>query len=96
MEGLLYSQQLSDVTLVVGAAAKRIPAHRHILATHSCVFERMWAHNGLQEVCVLLALTDARTFAMIRRNEIGLRWPVQVSDLRRHPGCQCQCWPLTA
>lgn len=31
---------LSDVTLVVGGV--RVPAHCHVLATHSSVFERMW------------------------------------------------------
>lgn len=45
---LCGASHLSDVTLVIGSA--RSPAHRNILAAHSRVFDRMWAHQDLQEV----------------------------------------------
>ena len=40
---LFNNTHLSDVTLVV--EDKAIPAHRHVLATHSHMFDRMWNHS---------------------------------------------------
>lgn len=40
---LCGSEHLADVCLVV--SGKRMPAHRHVLAPHSRVFERMWSHS---------------------------------------------------
>ena len=40
---LYNSTHLSDVTLVV--QDREIPAHRHVLATHSTMFDRMWNHS---------------------------------------------------
>lgn len=54
LQGLaeLYNNvQLSDATLVVGESGgliTRIPAHRHILATHSRVWNRMWQCDMLE------------------------------------------------
>jgi hypothetical protein len=48
MRALCGSEHLADVCLVV--SGKRMPAHRHVLAPHSRVFERMWSHS-MAEVC---------------------------------------------
>lgn len=48
MQNLLASPHLSDATIIVEGV--RIPAHRQVLAMHSRVFDRMWAHTSLQEV----------------------------------------------
>jgi len=44
---LYNSPYLSDVTLIV--EDKKFPAHCHVLATHSSVFERMW-ESSMQEM----------------------------------------------
>ena len=46
---LYNNHHLSDVTLIVDG--RHIPAHRHVLATHSCMFDRMWNHS-MKEVCL--------------------------------------------
>jgi len=44
----MYGSPLhSDVAILVDRC--RIPAHRHVLSTHSKVFQRMWEHE-LREV----------------------------------------------
>lgn len=48
MMELFNNPHLSDVTLVV--EERQIPAHRHVLATHSHMFDRMWNHS-MKEVC---------------------------------------------
>lgn len=40
---LFNNPHLSDVTLVV--EDRQIPGHRHVLATHSHMFDRMWNHS---------------------------------------------------
>ena len=40
---LYNNTHLSDVTLIV--EERQIPAHRHVLATHSQMFDRMWNHT---------------------------------------------------
>lgn len=47
VRGLCGSEHLADVCLVV--RGRRMPAHRHVLAPHSRVFERMWS-NSMSEV----------------------------------------------
>ncbi|KAL3161670.1 hypothetical protein ABBQ38_008771 [Trebouxia sp. C0009 RCD-2024] len=51
---LYNNTHLSDVTLVV--EDRHIPAHRHVLATHSQMFDRMWNHSMKEvetsEVCI--------------------------------------------
>ncbi len=47
---LYNNTHLSDVTLIV--EDRQIPAHRHVLATHSRMFDRMWNHS-MKEVCSL-------------------------------------------
>lgn len=49
---LYNNTHLSDMTLVV--EDRQIPAHRHVLATHSSMFDRMWNHS-MKEVRALLA-----------------------------------------
>lgn len=54
VRGLCGSEHLADVCLVV--RGRRMPAHRHVLAPHSRVFERMWS-NSMSEVapCIIVA-----------------------------------------
>ncbi|DBB04815.1 TPA: hypothetical protein ACH3X3_010105 [Trebouxia sp. C0006] len=40
---LYNNTHLSDMTLIV--EDRQIPAHRHVLATHSSMFDRMWNHS---------------------------------------------------
>lgn len=47
VRGLCGSEHLADVCLVV--CGHRMPAHRHVLAPHSPVFERMWS-SSMSEV----------------------------------------------
>ena len=42
VQELYGSTHLADVSLVV--CGRHMPAHRHVLAPHSPVFERMWQH----------------------------------------------------
>jgi len=49
VQELYGSSNLADISLVVNG--RRIPAHRHVLAPHSPVFERMWQHS-MSEVCL--------------------------------------------
>ena len=42
VQELYGSSHLADVSLVV--CGRHMPAHRHVLAPHSPVFERMWQH----------------------------------------------------
>ena len=59
---LYNNTHLSDVTLVV--EDRQIPAHRHVLATHSQMFDRMWNHS-MKEVSRLMGLTcHAPAFSM--------------------------------
>ena len=51
---LYNNTHLSDVTLIV--EDRQIPAHRHVLATHSQMFDRMWNHS-MKEVSCLMRLT---------------------------------------
>ena len=45
----MYGSPLhSDVAILVDRT--RIPAHRHVLSTHSKVFQRMWEHEHSREV----------------------------------------------
>ena len=50
---LYNNTHLSDVTLVV--EDRHIPAHRHVLATHSQMFDRMWNHS-MKEVSHLMGV----------------------------------------
>ena len=43
VQELFNNPHLSDVTLLV--EQRQIPAHRHVLATHSHMFDRMWNHS---------------------------------------------------
>lgn len=43
VQELYGSSHLADVSLVV--CGRHMPAHRHVLAPHSPVFERMWQHS---------------------------------------------------
>lgn len=62
---LYNTDHMSDMTLVVGG--RRIPAHRHVLATHSIVFDRMLSTsmrevrlsvaNSLTGVCMLASFS---------------------------------------
>ena len=47
VQELYGSRSLADVSVIV--CGRTIPAHRHVLAPHSPVFERMWQH-GMSEV----------------------------------------------
>lgn len=55
VQELFNNPHLSDVTLLV--EQRQIPAHRHVLATHSHMFDRMWNHS-MKEVshCSMLLL----------------------------------------
>jgi len=48
---LYNNTHLSDMTLIV--EDRQIPAHRHVLATHSSMFDRMWNHS-MKEVRAML------------------------------------------
>eukprot|EP00884_Botryococcus_braunii_P004067 jgi/Botrbrau1/13661/Bobra.0292s0010.1 len=65
----LYNNvQLSDVTLVVGETdgyVTRIPAHRHILATHSLVWNRMWQCNMLENKTCEVHIEDFSLSAIL-------------------------------
>ena len=55
---LFNSPHLSDITLIVDD--RQIPAHRHVLATHSRMFDRMW-NNSMKEVgpvCLALGIAS--------------------------------------
>ena len=64
---LFSAHHLSDVILIV--KGRRIPAHRHVLATHSRVFERMWG-SLMREVRPSPAVQLRETFGI--RNIVEL------------------------
>ncbi|CAL8470672.1 g10214 [Coccomyxa elongata] len=56
VRGLCGSEHLADVCLVV--CGHRMPAHRHVLAPHSPVFERMWSSSMSEMETAEVTITD--------------------------------------
>ena len=57
---LYNNTHLSDVTLVV--EDRQMPAHRHVLATHSQMFDRMWNHSMKEVSCLMLLILQCASW----------------------------------
>ncbi|CAK0782930.1 hypothetical protein CVIRNUC_006125 [Coccomyxa viridis] len=56
VQELYGSTHLADVSLVV--CGRHMPAHRHVLAPHSPVFERMWQHPMSEAKTAQVCISD--------------------------------------
>lgn len=62
---LYNNTHLSDMTLIV--EDRQIPAHRHVLATHSSMFDRMWNYSMKEVRAVLTKEKEKKRLPLLSR-----------------------------